>query len=159
MWLIYIVYHLWELRRVSNPQNVSKSVKCHGQQPSGLLQLSVLPDIKRQILIDFKEFKNFYVALCANFSNMTPFPNRLHWLPIQYGVLFKCNLITYKARNFSQPPYLSSLMKYSDLTWGNHLSVSSTRPNKTHGDTYFCSCCSHRMEQTLSAHQIVLRIV
>ena len=38
--------------------------------------------------------------------------------------------ITYKAINCSQPPYLSSLIKCSDLIQGNHLSVSSTITNK-----------------------------
>ena len=42
-------------------------------------------------------------------------------------------LITYKAINFSQPPYLSSLVKQIDLTRCNHLSISSSKPNKCSG--------------------------
>ena len=47
-----------------------------------------------------------------------------------YCILLRYNLITYRAVNFSRPRYLSSLIKHSDLSWGKHLSVSSTRPNE-----------------------------
>ena len=63
-------------------------------------------------------------------SHVIPFLHKLHWLPIQYCILFKYNLIIYKTTNLSQPPCLSLLIKCSDLTQGISLSVSSTRPNK-----------------------------
>ena len=52
---------------VPNRQNCCKSGKCHGQQLSGLLQLSTTE--KRQILVDLKEFQTPFVALCANLVN------------------------------------------------------------------------------------------
>ena len=58
-------------------------------------------------------------------SHVTPFLQKLHWLPITYRILFKYNLITFKAIKFSQPIYLSSLIKTSCLTCGNHFSLSS----------------------------------
>ena len=64
------------------------------------------------------------------YCHVTPFLHKLHWLPIHYGILFKYNLITCKEIHFSQPPYLSSLIRQSDLTWGNCLSISSSRPKK-----------------------------
>ena len=67
------------------------------------------------------------------FSHATPFLHKLHWLPIHYHILFKYNLLTYKATHFTQPPYLSSLIRQSDLTWGNLVSVSSSKPNKCSG--------------------------
>ena len=54
-------------------------------------------------------------------SHVTPFLQKLHWLPITYRILFKYNLITFKAIEFSQPIYLSSLIKTSCLTRGNRL--------------------------------------
>ena len=75
--------------------------------------------LKRHILSDYKEFKN---SLCRTvyklnkFSHVTPFLHKLHWLPIHYHILFKYNLLTYKAINVSQPPYLSYLIKRSDLS-------------------------------------------
>ena len=85
------------------------------------------------------------------FSHMTLLQHKLHWLPIQYCILFKYNLLTYKAINLNPPPYLSPLIKWSDLTWCSHLSVSSTRLNKW-GDVQFHSSCSHRMQQAPSSH-------
>ena len=67
------------------------------------------------------------------FIHVTSFLHKLHWHPIHYCILFKCNLLTYKAINFSKPPYLSSLIKWSDLTWGNCLSISSSKTNKRSG--------------------------
>ena len=37
---------------------------------------------------------------------------------------------TYKAIYFNQPPYLSSIIKQSNLTRGNCLSIFSSKPNK-----------------------------
>ena len=59
-----------------------------------------------------------------------PFLHKLHWLPIHYLILFKYNLLTYKAIHFSQPPHLSSLIRWSDLTRSNCLSISSSKTNK-----------------------------
>ena len=48
-------------------------------------------------------------------------------------ILFKYNLITSKAITFSQPTYLSFLIKTSSLTRGNRLSLSSACPRKAIG--------------------------
>ena len=78
-------------------------------------------------------------ALCRTvcklnkFSHVTPFLHKLPWLPIDYCILFKYNLVTYKAIHFTQPPYPSSLIRQSDLTWANRLSISSSKPNKRSG--------------------------
>ena len=64
---------------------------------------------------------------------VTPFLHKGHWLPIHYRILFKYNLLTYKAIHFSQSPYLSSLIRRSDLTRSNRLYISSSKPNKCSG--------------------------
>ena len=69
----------------------------------------------------------------TKYCDVTPFLHKLHWLPIHYCILFKYNLLNYKAIHFSQPPYLSSLIRRSDLTQGNRLSISSSKPNKCSG--------------------------
>ena len=66
-------------------------------------------------------------------SYVTPFLQKLHWLPITYRILFKYYLITFKAIKFSQPIYLSSLIKTSCLTRGNRLSLSSVSHKKAIG--------------------------
>lgn len=62
---------------------------------------------------------------------MTPFLQKLHFLPIAYRTEFKINLLTYKCLNSQGPYYLSSLLlprvnhstvatrKDSDYTWLN----------------------------------------
>ena len=70
---------------------------------------------------------------CLSACHVTPFLHKLHWLPIHYRILFKYNLLIYKAIHFSQPPYLSALIRRSDLTRGNRLSISSSKPNKRSG--------------------------
>ena len=61
-------------------------------------------------------------------SNFTSYLQKLHWHPIWYHILFKYNLITFKAIKFSQPTYFSSLIQTSSLAHGNWLSLSSVRP-------------------------------
>ena len=45
----------------------------------------------------------------------------------------RLHLLTYKAIHFSQPPYLSALIRRSDLTRGSRLSISSSKQNKRSG--------------------------
>ena len=61
-------------------------------------------------------------------SHVTPFLEKLHWLSIQHCILFKYNLLVFKAINLSQPPYLSALIRSSSCS--NRLSVSSTHPKR-----------------------------
>ena len=98
-------------------------------------------EITRHILSVYKEFKTSCHTVCKlnKFSHVTPFLHKLHWLPIHYRILFKYNLLTYKAIHFSQPLYLSSLIRRSDLT-----RVSSSKTIKRSG---LHSSYSHRVEQ------------
>ena len=85
-------------------------------------------------------------------THITPFLHKLHWFLIQHLILFKYNLITCMTINFSQPPYLSDLIKHCDLTRGNRLSVSSTRPNKRMGSHSFAAAANtkwNKLPQTI----------
>ena len=70
-------------------------------------------------------------------SHVTPFLQKLHWLFVTYCILFKYNLIAFKAIKYSQCTYLSSLIKTSSLTHGNRLSLSSVCPRKAIGKQGF----------------------
>ena len=63
-------------------------------------------------------------------SDLTLFLKKIHWLPIQHRILFKYNLLVFKAINLSQALCLSALIRSSSLTCGNRLSVSSTCSKK-----------------------------
>ena len=56
-------------------------------------------------------------------SHVTSNLQKLYNSPLSYHLLFKHNLITFKAIKFSQPTYLSSLIKTSTLIHGNWLSL------------------------------------
>ena len=63
-------------------------------------------------------------------SHATPY---LEKTPLaSYSILYPIQIqpSIFKAKNFSKPPYFSSLMKSSSLTHGNRLSISSVRPRK-----------------------------
>ena len=141
MWLIYVAisyYHLQELRRVCRYLNHETAVKVANALVSSRLDYcnSLLYNTKKAYTGRLRRVQN---ALCCTvrklnkFSHVTPFPHKLHWLPIHYRILFKHNLLTYKAIHFSQLPYLSSLIRWSDLTRGNHPSISSSKQNKCSG--------------------------
>ena len=83
-------------------------------------------------LAKLKRVQNALCRIVFRLDKMTHYLKKLHWLPIQHRVLFKYNLLVFKAINSSQPPYLPALIKSnkSNLTCGNRLSVSLTRPKK-----------------------------
>ena len=128
-------YHLWELQRVRRYLNHDTAVRLANALVSSRLDYcnSLLYNTKKAYTNRLQRVQN---ALCRmvcklnKYCHVTPFLHKLHWLPIHYRILFKCNLLTYKAIHFSQPLYLSSLIRRSDLTRGNRLSISSCKPNK-----------------------------
>ena len=136
--LICSLRHNRPLQRVRSYLNHETAVKVANALVSSHLDYcnSLLYNTKKTYIGRLQKVQN---ALCRTvcklnkFSHVTPFLHKLHWLPIHYHVLFKYNLLTYKAIHFSQPPYLSCLIRRSDLTRGNHLSISSSKPNKRSG--------------------------
>ena len=97
--------------------------------------ISFLPPVSYLFIWIYFSSKTLCRTVCKlnKFSHVTPLLHKLHWLCIHYCILFKYNLLIYKAIHFSQPPYLSSLIRRGDLTWGNHLSIFSSKPNKCSG--------------------------
>ena len=131
-------YHLWELQRVCRYLNHETAVKVTNALVSSCLDYCnlLLYYTKKAHTVRLQRVQNFLcctVYKLNKFYHVTPFQHKLHWLLIHYHILFKYNLLSYKAINFSQPPYLSSLVKWSDLTRGNCLSVSSSKLNKHSG--------------------------
>ena len=131
-------YHLRELRRVHRYLNHETAVKVANALVSSRLDYcnSLLYNTKKAYTSRLQRVQN---ALCRTvcklnkYCHVTPFLHKLHWLPIHYRILFKYNLLIYKAIHLSQPSYLSALIRRSDLTRGNRLSISSSKPNKRSG--------------------------
>ena len=124
-------YHLREQRRVRRYLNHDTAVRVANALVSSRLDYcnSLLYNTKKVYTNRLQRVQN---ALCHTvcklnkYCHVTTFLHKLHLLPIHYCILFKYNLLTYKAIHFSQPSYLSSLIRRSDLTWGNRLSISSS---------------------------------
>ena len=146
-----------ELRRVHRYLNHETVVKVANALVSSRLDYcnSLLYNTKKAYTSRLQRVQN---ALCCpvcklnKYCHITPFLHKLHWLSCHYCILVKYNLLTYKAIHFSQPPYFSSLIRQSDLTWGNHLSISLSKPNKRSGGMQLHSRGSHRVEQASSSH-------
>ena len=71
---------------------------------------------------------------------------------------FKYNQITFKAIKFSQPIYLSSLIKTRCLTCGNRLSLSSVSHKKAIGRRGFVMASStewNRLPQSVRSQQTI----
>ena len=128
-------YHLRELRRVRRYLNHETAVRVANALVSSHLDYcnSLLYNTKKAYTSRLQSSKCRTVCKLNKYCHVTPFLHKLHWLLIYCRILFKYNLLTYKAIHFSQPPYLSSLIRQSDLTRGNRRSISSSKPNKRSG--------------------------
>ena len=97
---------------------------------------SMLYGVNKVSLAKFQKVLNTLCSIVYRLVRMrcvTLYPEKLHWLSIPYCILFNYKSLTFKAKNFSQPPHLSSFIKSSSLTHGIGLSVSSIHPKKATG--------------------------
>ena len=146
-------YHLKDLRCIYKFLSV---------ETTALLANSLLYRVSKYNVAKLQKIQN---ALCRivfrldRTSHATPFFQKLHWLPIPYHILFKYNLITFKAIKFSQPTYLSSLIKTSSLTCGNWLSLSSVCLRKGHWYARFFAMASptewNRLPQSVQSQYTI----
>jgi hypothetical protein len=83
-------------------------------------------------------------VLNAAVDHITPVLIGLHWLPVQYRVIFKILLLVYKALHANVPPYISDLLTPKHI--GCYNSLRSNEQNllivpktmrKTFGDRAF----------------------
>ena len=58
-------------------------------------------------------------------DQVTIFPGKLHWLPLQLAILFlNTAFLVFNALNFSPPPHLPTVINSSKLIYDNRLFVS-----------------------------------
>ena len=55
------------------------------------------------------------VLRAPRFSPSLPLLKQLHWLPVNYRIQFKLSTLTYRALAIHQPPYLASLLHFSNI--------------------------------------------
>ena len=120
-------YHLRDLRQIRKFLSDETAILLANAMVSSHLDYcnSLLYGVSKSNIAKLQRVQN---ALCRiifrldKMSHVTPFLKKLHWLPIQHRILFKYNLLVFKAINLSQPPYLSALIRSSSLTRSNRLS-------------------------------------
>ena len=156
-------YHLRDLRWIRKFLEVETAILLANAMVSSCLDYcnSLLYGVSKSNIAKLQTVQN---ALCRiifrldKMSHVTPFLKKLHWLPIQHRILFKYNLLVFKAINLSQPLYLSALIRSSSLTRGNRLSISSTRPNKHIGRRGFAVAAPaelNKLPQTVRSQQTI----
>ena len=78
------------------------------------------------------------VTFTKKTDHITPLLCKLHWLPVQYRIIFKILLLVYKGLNGLAPAYISELLHYR--TSSRLLRSASKRLlsiPKTYGDRAF----------------------
>ena len=78
------------------------------------------------------------VLQVSKFQHITPVLCELHWLPIQYRVIFKILLVVYKSLYVTSPSYLAQKLHYRPHS--RSLRSVSKQPRsytKTYGDRAF----------------------
>ena len=156
-------YHLKDLRHIRKFLSVETAVLLANSVISSRLDYcdSLLYGVSNYNVVKCQKIQN---ALCRivfrldRTCHVTPYLQKLHCLPITYCILFKYNLITFKAIKFSQPIYLSSLIKTRCLTHGNHLSLSSVSHKKAIGRRGFAMASPtewNRLPQSVRSQQTI----
>ena len=75
------------------------------------------------------------VLRAPRFSPSLPLLKQLHWLPVNYRIKFKLSTLTYRALAVHQPPYLASLLHFSNIprqlrsSTSQQLSIPRTKLN------------------------------
>ena len=82
------------------------------------------------------------VLQVSKFQHITPVLCELHWLPIQYRIIFKILLLVYKSLNGTSPSYLAQKLYYRSHTRSlrsvsNELLMQPRSYTKTYGDRAF----------------------
>ena len=80
---------------------------------------SLINNIAKQDLSKLQRVQNCLARVVLReprFSPSLPLLKQLHWLPANYRIKFKLSTLTYRALAIHQPPYLASLLHFSNIT-------------------------------------------
>ena len=156
-------YHLKELRRICKFLSVETAALPANSMISRQLDYcySLRYGVSKYNAAKLQKIKSAICRIVFKLDrtcHVTLFLQKLHWLPITHCILFKYNLITFKAIKFSQPTYLSSLIKTSGLTHGNRLSLSSVSHKRAIGRRGFAMASPtewNRLPQSVRSQETI----
>ena len=123
-------YHFKDLRHIRKFLSVETAALLANSMISSRLDYcnSLLYGVSKYNVAKLQKIQNDFVELFLDLIELAmslPFFKNYTGSLSHTASCFKYNLITFKAIKFSQPIYLSSLIKTSCLTHGNRLSLSS----------------------------------
>ena len=125
-------YHMRDLRRIRRYLSISDATALANALISNRLDYcnSLLYDITDKNLKKLQVVQN---SLCrivkrvSRFKHITQYRKELHWLPIEFRIQFKINLLTYKALNFGKPMYLGNKLILHQSTCSTRHIVQDTK--------------------------------
>ena len=140
-------YHLGNLSRIRKYfTKESAEVAVHAFVTSKLdycnALLYGLPKYQLQRLQYVQNTAARVVLRVCKLQHITPVLCELHWLPIQYRIIFKILLLVYKSLNGTSPSYLAQKLYYRSHTRSlrsvsNELLMQPRSYTKTYGDRAF----------------------
>jgi len=106
---------------------------------------SILYGIPKKLICKLQRIQNTaarIVTLTRKYDSITPIMFKLHWLPVQFRIIFKLLLIVYKALNDKTPSYVSSMLSLRKFSRSLRISDQEllTEPMaklRTYGDRAF----------------------
>ncbi|KAL9972361.1 hypothetical protein ACROYT_G018646 [Oculina patagonica] len=106
---------------------------------------SILYGIPKKLICKLQRVQNTaarIVTLTRKYDSITPIMFKLHWLPVQFRIIFKLLLIVYKALNDKTPSYVSSMLSFRKFSRslrssGQELLTEPMAKLKTYGDRAF----------------------
>ena len=99
---------------------------------------SLINNIAKQDLSKLQRVQNCLARVilrAPRFSPSLPLLKQLHWLPVNYRIKFKLCTLTFRALAIHQPPYLASILHFSNIprqrrsSTSQQLSIPRTKLN------------------------------
>ena len=133
-------YHIRDLRRIRRHLPLSTAKTISNSLITSRLDYcnSLINNIAKQDLSKLQIVQNCLarvVLRAPRFSPSLPLLKQLHWLPVNYRIKFKLSTLTYRALAIHQPPYLASLLHFSNVprqlrsSTSQQLSIPRTKLN------------------------------
>ena len=113
-------YHIRDLRRIRRHIPLTSAKTISNALISSSLDYgnSLLNNIAKHDLSKLQRVQNCLarvVLRAPRFSPSLPLLKQLHWLSVNYRIKFKLSTLTYRAIAIHQPPYLASLLHFSNI--------------------------------------------
>ena len=133
-------YHIRDLRRIQRHIPLSTAKTISNALISSRLDYcnSLINNIAKQDLSKLQRVQNCLARVilrAPRFSPSLPLLKQLHWLPVNYRIKFKLCTLTFRALAIHQPPYLASLLHFSNIprqlrsSTSQQLSIPRTKLN------------------------------